>query len=124
MSVRTAIVLEDDPNVRAALAILLEDWGWNPVAALDAAEALTLMNGDAVNVRAIVTDYNLGDGVNGVDEVRRLIAAGISAQVLVLSGSMRGTAQREATAAGHAYLAKPVRPSALQAWLDQLAGSL
>ncbi len=119
MSARTAIVLEDDPNVRFALSILLEDWGWRPIAALDAAEALAQLDAPlSATVEAIVTDYNLGDGIDGVSEVRALARAGVNAAVLVLSGSMRGAAQRAAEAAGHDYLAKPVRPAELQAWLD------
>jgi two-component system, sensor histidine kinase len=114
---RTAIVLEDDPNARAALVILLEDWGWTPVVAITADAVLQLVGSALGAVRAVVTDYNLGDGINGVDEVKRLQAAGLDADVLVMSGSMRGRAQEAAKQAGHDYLAKPVKPAALQAWL-------
>jgi DNA-binding response OmpR family regulator len=117
---RTAILLEDDAHSRAALEILLSDWGWTPVAAPDAAGALSRIAADAANVAAVITDYNLGAGVTGVDEVRALAAAGVSAPVLVLSGSMRGKAQVAADAAGHDYLTKPVNVTALRAWLARL----
>lgn len=115
---RVAIVLEDDPNVRFALALLLEDWGWKAVAGAEAGDVLKLMNGGASNM-VIVTDYNLGEGITGVDEVKKLAANGVKGPVLVLSGSMRGRAQVAAEEAGHDYLAKPVRPEALEDWLKK-----
>jgi CheY-like chemotaxis protein len=117
---RIVIVLEDDPNVRTALVILMEDWGWQAVAAATASEALGQL-GSVGEVGAIVTDYNLGEGINGVDEVKAMANSGVQAPVLVLSGSMRGKAQEAALAAGHQYLAKPVRPPELQAWLDRIS---
>jgi DNA-binding response OmpR family regulator len=117
---RMAILLEDDPYSREALEILLSDWGWTAVAASDAAGALTRMVAGAASVAAVITDYNLGAGVTGVEEVRALAAAGVTAPVLVLSGSMRGRAEVAAGAAGHDYLTKPVSVPALQAWLASL----
>ena len=117
---RTAILLEDDPHSRQTLEILLSDWGWSAVAACDAADALTRISAAPGGVAAVITDYNLGGGLTGVDEVRALAAAGVTAPVLVLSGSVRGRAHVAADAAGHDSLTKPVSVPALRAWLAKL----
>ena len=115
------MVLEDDPGVRGALCLLLEDLEFRPAAGARAAEALAIL-GAADGVAAIITDYDLGDGVNGVDEVLFLREAGVNAPVLVISGSLRGKAGEAARAAGFNFLSKPVRPVDIENWLASRDG--
>jgi DNA-binding response OmpR family regulator len=114
---RIAILLEDDANVRGALELLLSDLGWRPIAAASAQQALVLLGGASAHVGAVITDFNLGPGLNGVDETRALAQAGVAAAVLVMSSSMRGRAELAARAAGHDYLPKPVQAERVEAWL-------
>ncbi len=115
------VVLEDDPGVRGALCLLLEDLAFTPAAGARAAEALAII-GQPFGVTAIITDYDLGAGVNGVDEVMALRSAGLTAPVLVISGSLQGTAGAAARAAGFHFLSKPVRPVDIENWLASRAG--
>ena len=114
---RIAVLLEDDPNVREALEFLLSDLGWFALGADRAQNALERLPAGPGAVGLIITDFNLGDGVNGVDEARTLMEAGVRAPVLVMSSSMRGKAELAARAAGHDYLAKPVEAARVEAWV-------
>lgn len=115
------VVLEDDPGVRGALCLLLEDLEFRPAAGARAAEALAVLSSPD-GVTAVITDYDLGAGVNGVDEALFLRSAGVSAPVLVISGSLRGKAGEAARAAGFHFLSKPVRPVDIENWLASRAG--
>ena len=112
------IVLEDDPGARAALCLLLSDWDFRPVDGECAADAIAKLGAQASAVAAIITDFDLGGGMNGVEEATALRAAGIAAPVLVVSGSLRGRAGDLARQAGFGFLAKPVLPQDIQNWLS------
>ncbi|MGE3302017.1 MAG: response regulator [Hyphomonadaceae bacterium] len=118
---KLVMLMEDDPAARDALGLLLADWGYDPLAAPDAAVAAAKLAGAQKPLFAVVTDFNLGRGPDGVAAALTLIAQHPAARVLVVSGSMRGKAAVEAKAAGFDYLSKPVRPEAIENWLDSLA---
>lgn len=116
------VVLEDDPRVRSALCLLLSDWDFQTAEGARAGEALARVGEAVATVTAVITDYDLGDGVNGIDEAHALRAAGVAAPVLVISGSMRGTAGDLAREAGFHFLSKPVKPLDIQNWLATRSG--
>jgi CheY-like chemotaxis protein len=116
------VVLEDDPRLRSALCLLLSDWDFRTADGANAGEALARIGTAHNAVTAVITDYDLGAGFNGIDEVRALRAAGIAAPVLVISGSMRGNAGELARQAGFHFLSKPVKPLDIQNWLATRSG--
>jgi two-component system, sensor histidine kinase len=116
------VVLEDDPRVRGALCLLLSDWDFRTADGASAVEALAQVGAALAAVTAVITDYDLGAGVNGIDEARALRAAGVAAPVLVISGSMRGRAGELAREAGFHFLSKPVKPVDIQNWLATRTG--
>ena len=120
---RTLIVLEDDPGARNALCLVLSDWDFHAIGAPSAAEAMQALGAGAAGVAAIITDFDLGDGLNGVSESQALLAAGVKAPVLVISGSLGDRAARTAHAAGFEFLAKPVMPVDIRTWLDAAASA-
>jgi FixJ family two-component response regulator len=116
------VVLEDDPRLREALCLLLADWDFRVVSSGRAGEALALVGPSLGAVMAVITDFDLGAGVNGVDEAHALRAAGISAPVLVISGSLQGNAVEKAREAGFHFLRKPVKPLDIENWLAARIG--
>ena len=116
------VVLEDDPGSAEALAALLGDWGYDCVQG-DRLEAVAgRLHGRSTDVRAIISDYHLQGGANGVDAIVGLGRLGVAAPALLLSGTLGGRARRVAGAAGHQHMEKPVAPRRLKAWLQQVIG--
>jgi len=110
-----ALVVEDDPGARRALAELLVELGHEPAEAGSVADALAALQGEPPDVA--IVDLGLPDG-DGLDVVRG--APGATA-VLVLTGQGSVRNAVEAMKAGaHDFLVKPLRLPQLRAALDLL----
>lgn len=115
-----ALVLEDDVSAREALAFVLKDWGAEVAAGVDGAALIAGLDGRAGQIRWLITDYNLGDGhLNGVAAARLIARQTANLRVLVLTGSVGATAEREAADAGFELLRKPVPAETIVAWLER-----
>lgn len=114
-----ALVLEDDESAAEALSLLLRDWGAVVLQCPPAQSPLDVLGGRLPDLRWIITDYDLGGGVNGVKVARRLADDAPTARVLVLTGSVGAAADREAAAAGFELMRKPAPPDAILAWLER-----
>lgn len=112
-------VLEDDPRSAAAMQMLLQDWGFASLLGAELDELLQRLAGREHEVRAIVTDFQLRGGPDGVGAIARLRGVGVDAPALVLTGTVKGRARRAASAAGHAFIEKPAQPARLRAWLSE-----
>jgi two-component system, OmpR family, response regulator len=70
------LVVEDEVLIRMLVCDLLEDAGYACVEAADASEALALLDHGLCRPDILVTDFNLGYGLNGqalaAEAVRRL----------------------------------------------------
>ena len=112
-----ALVVEDDPGARRALAELLVELGHEPAEAGSVAGALASLEGDPPDVA--IVDLGLPDG-DGLEVVR---AAPGATAVLVLTGQGSVRNAVEAMKAGaHDFLVKPLRLPQLRAALDLLDG--
>ncbi len=70
----TILVVEDDPELRELLALILKDEGHRVMAAPDGISALELVARGAVQPDLILADYNLPNGMDGLQD--RCEAAG------------------------------------------------
>jgi CheY-like chemotaxis protein len=113
-----ALVLEDDDSAREALALLLGDWGAEVAHGIDGAALVAGLDGRTAQARWLITDYNLGASPNGVAAARLIVQRVPHIRVLVLTGSVGATAEREAADAGFEILRKPVPPETILAWLE------
>src|SRR5271165_78783 len=66
------LVIEDDPDVRDILEIFLKDEGHNVAKAPDGITALELVARDGLRPDLILADYNLPNGVNGVQATTKV----------------------------------------------------
>jgi len=110
------LVVEDDEDARHALALLLEDWELDVVAAATFDEALAAA-GQGAPFRLALLDVDL-NGRSGLDLRERLLARQPALPVIFLSGSdaRRGLA----TGPRVRYLVKPVDVPALEAAVREL----
>jgi len=113
------LVIDDEADVRAAMAEVLGGWGCKVLAAASAQEALALLEAAP---QAIVADYRLQDGRTGAEAiaaVREAWGAGVAA--LIVTGDTAAERLREIAASGHPVLHKPVPPARLRAFLRNAA---
>lgn len=117
---RRVLVVDDDPDVRALLAHLLRQSGWQVWVAGDTEAAV-----DEVTARrfdAVLVDFRLNDGNSAVDVLARIDAArpGTRARSIVITGSL----SRELPDELPPVLLKPFSRAELEAALDQRLRSL
>ncbi|SHH17988.1 PAS domain-containing hybrid sensor histidine kinase/response regulator [Marivita hallyeonensis] len=62
-----ALLVENDPQLRRAISILIESWGVSVIEAEDAESALDLMDDLQISPDALLLDYQLGDGPTGTE---------------------------------------------------------
>jgi CheY-like chemotaxis protein len=98
------------------MVALLATWGVVVIKATGATEALRL--GAEVPIDAVLADYHLGSGIDGLELLRRLQAAQTSDLAAVLITADHGAdVEALARTAGYPLLYKPLRPAALRALL-------
>ncbi len=117
------LVVEDDVLAREALVSLLHSWGCVALEADALAAALAQVRPDAVP-DAIVSDYRLPNGENGIDVIQRLRAqAQAPIPACLISGDTDPHLMQLGKDAGLSLLHKPVRPAKLRSVLRHLTAS-
>ncbi len=113
------LCIDNDIRVLAAMRALLESWGCEVRVAATLEDAMTHIEGWLPQV--ILADYQLDDGVVGVDVVRALrVRAGQELAAILVTAENSEVSTRDATAAKMRVLRKPVKPAALRALLSRL----
>jgi two-component system CheB/CheR fusion protein len=109
---RTGVVLiiEDDPEVRSLLDLLLKDQGCHTATAPDGIAALDLVARGKIRPDLILADYNLPKGLDGL-QVAEKLRAQLHRQipVIVLTGDIATSTLRDIAGHDCVQLNKPVR---------------
>ena len=114
---RSAVVIEDDADIRRLLVIVLSDRDFTVHEAGTGAEGQRLV--DTIRPSLITLDLNLPD-VDGIDLCPRLRARS-DAHILTISARPPQLTQEQCLAAGaNHFVAKPFSPRALRAYLDDV----
>lgn len=113
----TALLVDDEPLVRAAAADMLTDIGYTVLEAASAEEAIRLIGG-GLKPQLLVTDH-LMTGMNGTDLARRIRSELPGTQVLLMSGY----AESEGVAPDIPRMVKPFSTSDLAAKLANLSSA-
>jgi signal transduction histidine kinase len=112
------LVVDDEPDVRAALDGLLQRWGCSVETAASGGEALAAGRGSP---ELVLCDLRLGDDESGFDVLDRLKARwGTSLQGVIVTADASAERIADAHARGYPLLHKPVRPAKLRALVEQL----
>jgi len=111
----TVLVVEDNDAVRNLLGIIFRLDGFEVVACADGGEALDRLRGGSA-VQLVVTDVNLGPGMDGIDLAESMRAIFPSIKVLYVSGrDDDDRLRREIQSGQSAFLMKPFKPRDLTA---------
>jgi two-component system CheB/CheR fusion protein len=115
------LVIEDDPDVRELLTLVLEREGHDVWTATDGAAALDLVAQRSLRPEIILADYNLPGGMTGLRAAARIQAQiGFEIPVIILTGDI-STDALQAIASQHCrQLNKPVRVAELTQAIQQL----
>jgi DNA-binding response OmpR family regulator len=114
------VVLENDKLTGEALALLLRDAGYQAVVFPSFKDARESIAASSTTVSAIISDFDLDCGPNGVEAARALRAdRDPEPPVLIVTGTRQRSVVTAARAAGFEVSAKPASPAFLRHWLAQ-----
>jgi CheY-like chemotaxis protein len=112
------LVVDDEPDVRAALDGLLRRWGCSVESAASDGEALAA---GRASPDLVLCDLRLGEGGNGFDVLDRLRARwGTGLRGIIVTADASAERIADAHARGYPLLHKPVRPAKLRALIEEL----
>ncbi|QIL91649.1 response regulator [Microbulbifer sp. SH-1] len=116
----SVLVVDDDPEVREAMRVLLASWGCHCQVAESAVDALRL-GLPAPNL--LVVDYRLRGGETGAEAIDVLRQSyGEDVPAIVITGDTAPDRLREVQRVGSALLHKPLEADALYRVMVQLVG--
>jgi len=111
------LVVDNDLTILDAMQALLEQWGIRVYKAHESSEALRLAA--AENIDAVLADYHLGDGSNGLELIKRITEVrGPGCAAALITADHGAELTRAARRASVPLLRKPLRPAALRALLS------
>jgi two-component system CheB/CheR fusion protein len=112
-SAHSILIVEDDPEMRDLLELILRDAGYGTATASDGFAALELVASGAIQPDIILSDYNLPLGMNGLevaaslrDKLNRMVP------LVILTGDISSWSLRKIALQG-AQLRKPVKADEL-----------
>jgi CheY-like chemotaxis protein len=110
----TILVVEDDPDLKDLVSQILEASGYKVLSAGSGAEALEVFAKSRDDIRLLLTDMMLPDGLNGRTLAARMMSENPRLRVIFTSGYSAGMPGTElADVDARQFLAKPYRPSTL-----------
>ena len=116
----TVGVIDDDPEMRAAMASLLFAAGYCPET-FDSAETF-LTCASTSKATCLVVDVEMGD-ISGIELAHQLVAEGFTYPIIFMTGLDDEVIQGQATAAGGvAFLRKPFPAKLLFEALEKAVG--
>ncbi len=115
------LVVEDDPDVRELLALLLDAEGHHVTTAFDGPAALELVGKGTLKPDLVIADYNLPNGMDGLQ-----IAAGLRSvlnhfvPVVILTGDISTSTLTEIARNDCVHLSKPVKLKKMMSVIETL----
>jgi two-component system CheB/CheR fusion protein len=104
------LVVEDDPDVRELLKVLLKDAGHRVVTANDGPGALDFISRGALRPDVILVDYNLPNGMTGLEVIGKIrLSLRHRIPAVVLTGDISAETLRQVSLQDCAQLNKPVK---------------
>ena len=108
------LVIEDDPEMSDLLAVVLAEEGYRTSTAPDGVTALDLVARGAVHPDLLLADFNLPNGMSGIQttaKVREALRREIP--VVILTGDISTGTLRDIALKNYVQLNKPVKPAEL-----------
>lgn len=104
------LVIEDDPEIRGHLATIMGDEGYSVTTAIDGPSALSWIAGRPIPPDIVLADYNLPNGMTGV-EISRRLRKFLDRQIpcVILTGDISTQALRDIAVHDCVQFNKPVK---------------
>lgn len=115
------LIIDDEPDVRESLEMLLESWGHVVLAAASAEDALSMLPAWGRSPELIIADYRLQNGNTGGEAIAQ-VEQGLRLSKLpaiIITGDTAPERLQQAQALGHGLLHKPVRADSLRRAMDE-----
>ncbi len=121
LSGQPLLVIDNDLNVLEAMQTLLNRWGANVRLARDLDDISEILTDTSFKPMLILADYQLDDGVTGLEAVARVRSAfAHKIPAIIITADRRESTSMGASHAGCELLHKPVRPAELRALMQHL----
>ena len=114
------LVVDDDPEVREAIAMLLRQWHVAVDVVGGADEALARIAADP-GYTVVLSDYRLPGTMTGLELVARMTAIAGQLNACIVTGDLDPGVIAAAASAGIGLIHKPVQPARLRALIAHLA---
>lgn len=114
---QTAIVIEDDDDIRGLLHIVLSQMGFSVLGADNGEEGLELARNHAPGL--ITLDIGL-PGADGIEVLRELREFHVGPVVVVSARGREPDTERALDAGADGYIVKPFRPRSLREELERI----
>ncbi|MCM8733519.1 PAS domain S-box protein [Azospirillum sp. A1-3] len=116
------VVVDDDTIILLSMRAMLEEWGYEVVAAVSADEAIASLLNLGRQPAMIVADYRLREGRTGVEAIRDIYGVcGVRVPAVVLTGDTDPARIAEVQRSGHRLIHKPVSAPMLREILTSAA---
>lgn len=117
------LLLENDAELRNALAITMESWSVDVLTCASCDEAIALLKEIDITPDAIVADFHLNNGEDGLTAIRRLRSICGKVPSCIISANRSADLRVACQAAQQPLLYKPIDPSSLRGFLQKTATS-
>lgn len=111
------LLVENDDELRNALTITMEQWSMDVLTCKSCQEALDLLDEIDLSPDVIVADYQLDDGQDGLDAVRRLRLRCGQIPACIISANRSTELVQDCARLRLPLLYKPIEPSQLRDFL-------
>lgn len=115
------LCIDNDRQLLAGLAALIQGFGMRALSATNESEARQALRDTGVCPDLVIADYHLDDGVVGVDIVRAMADVLMDASVIMISANDDVDIRESVRAAGHRFLPKPIEPQRLRTLIAALS---
>ena len=117
---KAVLLLDNEPQLRTAVAELLRSWQIRVVAVGQPAEALSALQ-QGFKPDALLFDYHLDNGATGVEVAKQLTEHfAVTVPVIIHSADHSEQIRETALSAGYYFLLKPLKPAALKRLFSRL----
>ncbi|MDP2714588.1 PAS domain-containing hybrid sensor histidine kinase/response regulator [Rheinheimera sp.] len=117
---KQVLLLDNEPQLRAAVAELLRSWQIDVTAVGQPAEALQALQ-QGLKPDLLLFDYHLDNGATGVEVANQLAAHfAVNVPVVIHSADHSEHIRENALNAGYYFLLKPLKPAALRKLFQRL----
>ncbi|MDR3527930.1 MAG: chemotaxis protein CheB [Rhizomicrobium sp.] len=110
----TILIVEDDTDVCELLELLLKNEGHRVAAVRDGLAAVALLERGAIRPDLIIADYNLPNGMDGLEVIARLRETALrNVPAIILTGDITTGTLRRVARQNCVQLNKPMKPAEL-----------